>query len=123
MPLPAAVLKGIAEFNRREFFEAHETLEDVWAEENGGLRIFYQGVIQIAVACCHVQRGNYEGAVHLFTKGVSKVRETASACPGIDATVLLGQVERCEATVRRLGPGGLSGFDPALFPVVQVAPD
>ncbi len=122
MALPGAVLKGIAEFNRREFFEAHETLEDVWAEENGRLRTFYQGVIQIAVACCHLQRGNWEGASHLFAKGVMKVRETAGACPEIDAAALLAGVERCEAEARRLGPGRLGEFDPALFPVIRVLP-
>jgi predicted metal-dependent hydrolase len=123
MPLPEPVLRGIAEFNRREFFEAHETLEDVWAEENGRLRTFYQGLIQIAVACCHIQRGNWEGASHLFAKGVLKVREGAGACPGIDAAGLLVQVERCEAEARRLVPGRLDEFNPALFPVVRVVPD
>lgn len=122
MALPAAVLKGIAEFNRCEFFEAHETLEDVWAGENGLLRTFYQGMIQIAVACCHVQRGNREGASHLFAKGVSKVREAAAACPEIDSAGLLAQVERCEAEARRLGPGRQAELDPLLFPVIRVLP-
>ena len=120
MSLPERVLKGIAEFNRREFFEAHETLEDIWAEENGLLRTFYQGVIQLAVACCHVQRGNWEGAVHLFAKGFPKVREGAQACPEIDSDALLAGAERCEAEVRALGPERLAAFDPTGFPTIRL---
>ena len=41
-------IKGIDEFNRQLFFECHETLEELWLEERGEDRKFYQGIIQIA---------------------------------------------------------------------------
>ena len=41
-------LKGIEEFNQGLFFECHETLEEIWLEEHGEDRAFYQGIIQIA---------------------------------------------------------------------------
>ena len=121
-PLPEAVLKGAAEFNRREFFESHETLEDAWNEESEALRIFYQGVIQIAVGCAHIQRGNYEGATHLLARGQAKVEETLAADPGMDATGFLKAVAACEKHLRDLGPARIAEFDPARYPVLTVQP-
>ena len=121
-PLPEAVLKGIGEFNRREFFESHETLEDAWNEESGALRTFYQGLIQIAVGCAHIQRGNYEGATHLLARGQAKVANTLAADPGLDASGLLAQTAACESHLRDLGPGRIAEFDPARYPVVRVVP-
>ena len=120
-PLPECVLRGVAEFNRREFFEAHESLEEAWAEENGHLRTFYQGVIQIAVGCAHIQRGNYTGASHMLARGQQKVAETAAFSPGIDAKALLAATAACEDEMRRLGPERVGEFDPSRFPTLQVA--
>ena len=122
MPLPEAVLKGVEEFNRREFFEAHETLEDVWAEENGATRIFYQGLIQVAIGCCHVQRGNLDGALHLLGAGQAKLEPFPPAHLGLDVAGFRAGAARTLAEARRLGlrEGGLSAFDPGLFPVLKV---
>ena len=121
-PLPECVLRGVAEFNRREFFEAHETLEEAWAEENGHLRIFYQGVIQIAVGCAHIQRGNFTGASHMLARGQAKVVAEAAFSPGIDAKALLAAAVACEDEMRRLGPERIAEFDPARYPVLSIQP-
>ena len=46
-PPPKPLLRGIAQFNRGECFEQHETLEDLWREERRDVRRLYQGVLQI----------------------------------------------------------------------------
>ena len=120
MALPPVALQGIAEFNRREFFEAHETLEDIWNEENGAVRIFWQGLIQVAIGCCHIQRGNLDGALHLLAAGQMKLQAYLPAYAGIDVAGLLDAAGRVEDESRRLGPDGLGAFDPALFPVLKV---
>ena len=120
--LPAAVLKGLEEFNRRAFFEAHETWEDVWAEESGDRRRFYQGLIQVAIACCHVQRGNADGALNLYAGGCLKLAPFAPAREGLDVAGFLASAEACAAQVRELGSEGISEFDPTLFPVLRRLP-
>ena len=47
--LPQELRQGVEEFNRAYFFEAHETLEDLWRGTSGPLRLFYQGLIHIDV--------------------------------------------------------------------------
>ena len=49
-----------------EFFEAHEILEGLWRETKGREREFYHGLIQLAAALVHFQRGNLTGAKELF---------------------------------------------------------
>ena len=53
-------------FNERDFFEAHEVLEDLWVVEVPPLRNYYKGLIQAAVALCHWERGNQAAARRLW---------------------------------------------------------
>src|SRR5690242_1226924 len=61
-------LEGIALFNQREYFEAHEVWEDLWQDASGNDRLFYQGLIQCAVSLEHMKRGNAAGARTLFRR-------------------------------------------------------
>jgi len=65
--------RGLEEFNRERFFEAHEVLEDLWHEYREADRIFIQGLIQIAAAFYHVQSENIKGAMSQFRKGREKL--------------------------------------------------
>lgn len=44
-------------FNRKQFFEAHEVLEDLWlADRHGPNGAFYKGLIQLAGGFVHLQK-------------------------------------------------------------------
>ena len=60
--------QGIDLFNQGRFFECHEAWEEIWKRSDGELKLFYQGLIQAAVALLHAQRGNLEGARSLYQK-------------------------------------------------------
>jgi Domain of unknown function (DUF309) len=54
-------------FNQQLFFEAHEVLEELWLPERGGPRdLFYKGLIQLAGAFVHVQKGRRQPALALL---------------------------------------------------------
>jgi hypothetical protein len=65
--------RGLAHFNAREFFEAHEVWEEIWLTEDEPERTFLQGLIQIAAAFHHYRRGNSEGAESLLAAGILKI--------------------------------------------------
>ena len=65
--------QGIDLFNEGRFFECHEAWEEIWKRSDGELKLFYQGLIQAAVAILHAQRGNLEGARSLYEKASAKL--------------------------------------------------
>lgn len=65
--------QGIDLFNAGKFFECHEAWEEVWKRSDGSEKLFYQGIIQAAVAILHAQRGNFDGAESLYAKASAKL--------------------------------------------------
>jgi predicted metal-dependent hydrolase len=77
-------LKGIDEFNQGLFFECHETLEEIWLEEHGEERSFYQGIIQIAAGYFKLQQGVPAGAIKLWRSGLEKLEPYRPVYLGIN---------------------------------------
>jgi predicted metal-dependent hydrolase len=77
-------LKGIDEFNQGLFFECHETLEEIWLEEHGEERRFYQGIIQIAAGYFKWEQGVPAGAVKLWHSGLEKLEPYGPVYLGIN---------------------------------------
>ena len=119
MPLPERVALGIEQFNRREFFEAHETIEAEWMIAGDDLRELYQGIIQVAVACHHAEEGNWRGARSVLSRATPKLGKYLPACQGIDVAELLAQVQRLSAELDRLDPPGVGRLETAIFPVIR----
>ena len=98
------LLRGIELFNRQEFFECHEVLEEAWTPERGPRRLFLQAVIHMAVACYHCQRGNPRGAEGQFTKGLRKLAAYLPCCEDIDTARLYRDVQALLDRVRAGAP-------------------
>jgi uncharacterized protein len=65
--------RGLVDFNSRKFFEAHEIWEEIWLVEPEPEKTFLQGLIQLAAAFHHYQRGNKAGAESLLASGIVKL--------------------------------------------------
>ena len=76
--------KGIDEFNQGLFFECHETLEEIWLEEHGEERKFYQGIIQIAAGYFKWEQKVPAGAIKLWHSGLEKLEPYGPVYLGID---------------------------------------
>ena len=75
--------EGISLFNDGKFFECHEAWEEIWKRSSGQEKLFYQGIIQAAVAILHAQRGNLIGAASLYSKASAKLDHLPSEHMGI----------------------------------------
>jgi hypothetical protein len=54
-------------FNRAEYYEAHDVLEQLWLKERHGAEgAFYKGLIQLAGAFVHLQRDHLRPAAAIF---------------------------------------------------------
>ncbi|MPZ77303.1 MAG: DUF309 domain-containing protein [Deltaproteobacteria bacterium] len=85
--------KGIDEFNQRLFFECHETLEEIWLEEQGEDRKFYQGIIQIAAGYFKLQQGVPVGAIKLWRTGLEKIEPYGAVYLGVNLASLSAAVK------------------------------
>jgi predicted metal-dependent hydrolase len=65
--------EGLAHFNAKKFFEAHEFWEEIWLVESEPEKTFLQGLIQVTAAFHHRQRGNPEGLELLLAAGIVKL--------------------------------------------------
>lgn len=95
----AGFRRGIELFNRGEFFEAHEVWEDVWRAAPGPEKKFLQGLIQVAVAFVHYQRGNLVGARSLLRRGERNLAGYSEQYAGLHVTALLHQTEYWRQTL------------------------
>lgn len=117
-PPPRLLLEGIAQFNRGEYFEQHETLEMLWRAEPRPVRRLYQGILQIGVAFLHLRRRNYHGVVYMLTRGPAYLKPFAPACQTVDVAALVAAAASALGEVERLGPARLHEFDWGLIPTV-----
>jgi predicted metal-dependent hydrolase len=117
---PPGLYKGIAQFNRQEFFECHETLEEIWIAEPGEVRQLYQGILQIGVAFYHAtHRKNYRGATRLLQTGMAYLRPFGPVYFGIDLAGLLDGAENALRQLEELGPARIAEFDEKFIPRIS----
>ena len=97
------VERGIALFNRGEYFACHEVLEEAWTPERGPRRLFLQSLIHVAVGFYHHQRGNPAGAARQLRKGLRKLDAYVPVCESVDTArlqrevlLVLGRIEAGE---------------------------
>src|SRR3990167_9189515 len=86
------VLRGIALFNEGKFYEAHEEWEQIWLKEKGEDRLFYQGLIQLAGAFHHQQKGKMKEAQTALAKAILKLKNYPPMHWGIDLAGLLADL-------------------------------
>ena len=89
----ADIFEGINLFNDGDYFAAHDVFEAIWMEEKGESRLFYQGLVQISVACYHLICGNYRGSLNQFKKGTEKLQNYLPVYMNIDLEKLLKEVD------------------------------
>jgi uncharacterized protein len=124
---PSEWLQGIAEFNAGEYYACHDTLEALWMDSIDPDKRFYQGVLQIAVACYHLHNRNWRGAVTLLGEGIGRLPYYQPVYAGIDVTGLIGDSSNLLKILQSIGTDGIGDFvdrlaqDFTLLPVVRFA--
>lgn len=117
--LPDLVLQGIEEFNRGEFYECHEYLEEAWMQESGRIRYLYQGILQVGVGFYHLKNSNWRGATGLLRNGTVRLKEFEPATLGLDVAKLVLESELCLQELESLGRGRIGEFDASKIPKVE----
>lgn len=110
-PLPPRAAEGIQLFNRGEFFAAHEELEAAWRAETGPVRELYRGILQVAVACYHMERNNLTGARKMLQRSRRWLAPFSGTWQGIEVDHFKEDMERLALVVNKQPAG--TEFHPA----------
>ncbi|MBI5802880.1 MAG: DUF309 domain-containing protein [Verrucomicrobia bacterium] len=92
--LPAHYLGYFACFNRGQFYEAHDVLEELWlADRHGPNGNFYKGLIQFAGAFVHLQKDclkypRLRPAAALFKLAAANLRQFPARHERLDLAVV-----------------------------------
>jgi uncharacterized protein len=86
--------RGIEQFNRRDFFRAHETWEEIWLHAAPPEKTFLQGLIQVAAAFHHYRRGRPAGTLSLLRAGLKRLAGFSPTYHGIRLEELRQTVAR-----------------------------
>jgi uncharacterized protein len=119
-PAPFGLLQGIEMYNRGEYYECHEVLEDTWRAEEDDVRYLYQGILQIGVAFHHLGNDNWRGAVGLLTGGIEKVSRYRPGCMGVDTEKLVTEAQACLESLHEIGRENIDQFDWSMVPRIEV---
>lgn len=78
--------RGLDLFNRAQFFDAHEVLEDIWRAlpRTSARKKHLQGLVQLAVAFHHESRGNLRGARSVLDRALRNLTGAESSFPALD---------------------------------------
>jgi predicted metal-dependent hydrolase len=107
-PIPAAARRralerGIAAYDRGDFFEAHEILEPAWmGTADIGERELYQGLIKLAAAFVHGVRGNPRGIARNLSGARERLAAAAEASPTAGRLDLLDLLAAVDERLARL---------------------
>jgi uncharacterized protein len=96
--------EGLELIRNGEFFEAHEELEDEWRTAPVEERDFLQGLVHVAVAWLHAERGNRNGCERQLVKAERRLAAYRPSHRHVDVDAVLADVDSAR---RRVEAGSL----------------
>jgi predicted metal-dependent hydrolase len=99
------LLRGIDQMRRGEYFEAHESFEDVWRASDLAEKDFFQGLVHFTVAWYQAGRGNRTGCERQIEKAQRRLAAFAPEHRGVD---VMAALESLQDAADRVAAGSLA---------------
>ncbi len=112
--------EGIALFNRGDYYEAHEKLEDAWNADKSVGRDFYKAILQVAVAYLQIERANYRGATKMFLRVRQWLNPLPDVCHGVNIGQLRRDMNEVSDLVQSVGAEKITSIDRSIFRPIQL---
>ncbi len=122
-PPPPELRRAVEQFNAREYWECHETLEALWMAERRPVRDLYQGLLQVGVAFHHLLNRNHAGALKMLRRGLPRLRDLPPVCQGVDVAELVAAARSVHDVAVALGPERSGEFDLKALPRIKLTAD
>lgn len=106
-------------FNTGDYHRCHDAFEDIWVESGGDQKVYYQGLIQTAVAYHKIRTRVFSGAKALFERGMEKLERTRHLVTPVRTDLFLHAARENYQKMLDLGEAGLDRFDESTFPQIH----
>jgi hypothetical protein len=113
-------LRFVELFNERDFFVAHEVLESLWLVHWSTMRNFYQGLIQLAAAFLHLQRGNMPACRKLMVTARARLGGYPDPCAGLAVAPLRQNATYWIGRIDALAGDEVVAYDEAHVPLLKL---
>ena len=91
--------RGVELIRDGAYFEAHEELEEEWRSAPDAERDFLQGLVHVAVAWLHAERGNRNGCERQLVKAERRLAGYLPRHRGVDVNRVLEDVRAAQRVV------------------------
>lgn len=91
----------------QRYWEAHESLEDLWREAPYPLRLFHYALIKVAVGLLHMQRRSPPPAGRQLAQAALYLEPFTPTFAGLDTAAILAQVQACQTALASHGSSPL----------------
>jgi uncharacterized protein len=99
--------RAIAQFNQREFYACHDTLEAIWMDAFHPDKAFYQGLLQVAVGLYHFENHNWHGATIMLGEAIGRLRYYLPTYGTVEVQQILTESATLLATLQQSGAEGI----------------
>lgn len=110
-PLPLLAQQAIQQFNQRQFYQQHDSLEALWMQTATPVRDLYRAILQVGIAYYQIERGNAKGALKMLWRSKQWLAILPDVCQGVDVAQLRQDAQAVEQALLALAPHELSLFD------------
>ena len=107
LPIPLAGLApAYAEFfdcfNRGKYFQAHSVLESLWLpRRRDPMADFYQGLIQLAGAFVHVEKGRLRPAIQLLDLAERNLAKYPEVCEQLNVVAIRQLIQQWKTGIEK----------------------
>jgi uncharacterized protein len=75
-------------FNNEKYWKTHEVLEGIWKHSQGDERTLLNGIILVAAALVHYQKGEYDVCISILKRALEKLHRAYGHYHDIDIDLL-----------------------------------
>ena len=79
-------------FNNEKYWKTHEVLEGIWKHTQGDEKVLLNGIILVAAALVHYQKGELEICISIMKRALSKLNNSYGKYLDIDIDSLKNEV-------------------------------
>jgi hypothetical protein len=87
---------GVFYFNNERFWESHEALEGVWKKCYGREKELVQGIILLAVAFAHAQKGEHGVGIGMLERVLEKLSDSPAMYGNIDVDRIRNKIKEMQ---------------------------